>query len=137
MAGEMEMRVDFTQYNAAVNRLASFDRVKAKHIDAVFANANKIAVHKAKSVARRSKHGAYSLQYESRTHKAGYLRANIAFRVSKKYRLVYSKLLNLLTVYSVRPKSSGNLEILQVKMKVNSKGTPIYMLMIFVPMFLS
>ena len=46
-------------------------------------------VERAKMTAHRSKHGAYSLQYPSRTHRAGTLRKGIAFKPSKKYKLTY------------------------------------------------
>jgi len=83
------MQIDFTQFNAATKRLMQMDRVKARDIERVFRNANRPMVSFAKSTAHRSKHGAYSLQYASRTHTAGTLRKGIVFKASRKYKLMY------------------------------------------------
>jgi hypothetical protein len=87
--GGTTIEVDFSELNQAVDRLYKMGEVRRRDIAKVFRDASRPQIQTAKRNAGKSKKGAYSLQYDSRTHPAGNLRKSIKFVTSKKFKNVY------------------------------------------------
>lgn len=85
----IEFKIDFSEYEKAVNRLYQMHEIRRRDIAAVFRNADKSLVRAAKQAAGKSKKGMISKKYPSRSHTAGHLRREIKFKTSKKYKFVY------------------------------------------------
>lgn len=80
---------DYSDFYKAVDRLYKMGDIRKRDITAVFRTASRPTVNQAKRNAPKSTRGGYSLQYPSRNHPPGFLKKNIRFKASKKYRHVY------------------------------------------------
>jgi hypothetical protein len=83
------IKIDYSEYTAAINRAYKMGDVRRRDIAEVFRRADKSIVSLAKATAGKSKKGMTSKKYPSRSHTAGALRRGIGFVVSKKQKLVY------------------------------------------------
>ena len=81
--------VDFSEFNAAAARMYKMGEIRRRDIANVFRTASRPQVSAAKRTAGKSRKGAYSKQYASRSHPAGFLRRKVKFSVSKKFSHVY------------------------------------------------
>ena len=81
--------IDFTELNQAINRAYQMGDIRKRDISAVFRKADRSLVSVAKRSAGKSPHGMTSIKYPSRSHPSGFLKRNIKFKTSKKYKLVY------------------------------------------------
>lgn len=86
---DLSFKIDFTEFNQAVNRAYSMGEIRKRDITDVFRSADRLLVSAARASAGRSKGGMISKKYPSRSHPAGWLKKNIKFKASKRYKLVY------------------------------------------------
>ncbi len=86
---DVDFKIDFTEFEQAVKRAYQMGEVRKRDITAIFRNANRRLVSAAKGAAGKSAKGMISRRYLSRSHPAGFLKRNIKFKTSKKYKMVW------------------------------------------------
>ena len=85
----VDFKIDFSEFDKAVNRLYQMHEIRRRDVADVFRKADRPLVSAAKQAAGKSKKGMISKKYPSRSHTAGHLRREIKFKTSKKYKFVY------------------------------------------------
>ena len=83
------IEIDFSDFNAAVKRAYEMGEVRRRDIADVFRKADRLMVTTIKSQAPKGTRDVVSKKYPSRSHKRGFLRKSIKFKVSRKYKFVY------------------------------------------------
>lgn len=86
---ETSWKIDYREFEQAINRAYAMGEVRKRDISAIFRKADRRIVNSAKATAGRSPKGMISKKYPSRSHPSGWLKRNIKFKTSKKYKLVY------------------------------------------------
>ena len=86
---EKTFTVDLTEFEAAINRAYKMGEIRKRDITDIFRKADRTLVSAAKAGAGRSQKGMISKKYPSRSHPSGFLRRNIKFKTSKKYKMVW------------------------------------------------
>ena len=86
---ELGFKIDFTEFEAAVNRAYQMGEVRKRDITDIFRKADRAIINAAKASAGKSPKGMISKKYPSRSHPSGFLRRNIKFKTSKKYKMVW------------------------------------------------
>lgn len=85
----VEFKIDFTEFEKAINRAYNMGEIRRRDIADVFRKADRPLVSAIKRNAPISKKGMISKKHPARSHVRGVLRKKVKFMVSKRKKFVY------------------------------------------------